>query len=406
VKIEAVSGSGDFLAKGSCAGYYAKALSGGFPPIWEQDAQMDWSTPTSPAQLLNFDGVSPVKATTSHRSGDIVTICGSRDGFGEVSVYPETFAIDVGNAAQTVDINGPATLRDVDPPNHDYTAWVTDPYGKAGDRTGKATWSSSNPAVASIDGSGGVVPHAKGTFALTGTVYGKSDQGTVTVVGPTSVVVTPSNPAVDEGKTIKLTATSRYADGSQTTAKPAVWTSADQSIATVGSATGVVTGVHYGQTTITATVDGSITGSVTVSVTGGQVSGYYVTSLSGAPQPITGSGTYYLTPTTSTAGTPPVTYKWEVTYSNGVLPDKVTAYQSGAYALQVPAGNYTIRVTVTPKQFYGTGYPSAFTYPVCTPGAQPAAGQQTAGVKTSPKRPGTPPDVGPQVVFGCGKEPV
>jgi uncharacterized protein YjdB len=395
------------LAKNACAGYYAKALSGGFPPVWEPDAQMDWTTPTYPAQLLNFDQASPAKATTSHRSGDIVTICGTGDGFGEVSVYPETFYIDVGNAAKTVAINGPATLRDVDPPNSDYTAWVTDPYGKAGDRTKKATWTSSNPAVASIDANGAVVPHKKGTFTLTGTVYGKSGQGTVTVVGPTSVTISPSNPAVDETKTIPLTATSHYADGYQTTAKPASWSSADQAIATVNSSTGVVTGVHFGQTTITATVDGTITGSVTVSVTGGQISGYYVTGLSGAPQPITSDGTYSLTPTTTTT-TPfqqPVTYKWEVTYSNGIRPNQTTGFQSGAYALQAPAGNYTITVTVTPRQYFGTGYPSAFRYPVCTTGAQPAAAQLGAAVAMSPKLPGTQPGVVPQVVFGCGKQP-
>ena len=407
VKIESASGPGDFLAKNACGQYYAKALSGGFPQVWEQEAQMDWSTPTLPAQMLNFDGVSPVKTTTSHRSGDLVTICGRSDGFGEVSVSFETFSIDVGNAAASVDINGPATLRDIDPPNHDYTAMVTDPYGRLGDRTSKATWTSSNPTVASIDGSGGVVPHAKGTFTLTGTVYGKSDQATITVVGPTSVTISPTNPVVNETKTILLTATAHYADGSQTTTKPVVWSSANQAIATVNSSTGVVTGVHFGQTTITATVDGTITGSVTVSVTGGQISGYYVTSLSGAPQPITSPDTYDLTPTTTTT-TPfqtPVTYKWEVTYSNGILPNQTTDFKSGTYPLQAPAGNYTITVTVTPRQFYGTGYPSAFRYPVCTPGAQPAAGQLGAAVAPSPKRPGTQPDVRPQVVFGCGQPP-
>ena len=402
VRIESASGPGDFLAKNSCGGYYAKAMSGGFPPIWLQDETMDWSTPTFPA-LLNFDALTPAKATTSHRSGDIVTICGKGDGFGEVSVGLETFYVDVGAAAASVDINGPATLRDVDPPNHDFTAWVTDPYGRAGYRTNKATWTSSNPAVASIDGSGGVVPHAKGTFTLTGTVYGKSDQGTVTVAGPTSVSISPSNPAVGETKTIALTATSRYADGFQTTAKPAVWTSADQSIATVGSSSGVVTGVHYGQTSITATVDNSITASVTVAVsTAGKISGYYVTSVSGAPTPITSADTYGLTATTSTAGTPPVTFKWEVTYSNGVLPPQNSGFKSGAYALQVPAGDYKITVTVTPKQALGEGFPTNFTYPVCT---SAGGGAPVANAVPAAKRV-TDPDVHEEVVAGCNRPPL
>ena len=417
VRIEAVSGPGDYLAKAACAGYYAKALSGGFPPVWEQEAQMDWSTPTLPTQFLNFDGLSPAKTTTSHRSGDIVTICGKNDGFGEVSVGFETFYIDVGAAAASVDINGPATLHDVDPPSHDYTAWVVDPYGRGGDRTSKATWSSSNPAVASIDASGGVVPHAKGTFILTGTVYGKSDQGTVTVVGPTTVSISPSNPGVLETKTIALTATSRYADGFQTTAKPAVWTSANQSIATVGSSSGVVTGVHYGQTTITATVDNTITASVTITVsTAGKISGYYTTSVSGAPTPITAPGTYAMTATTSTAGTPPVTFKWEVTYSNGVLPPQNSGFIATAYQLQVPDGDYKITLTVTPKQALGEGYATNFTYPVCTsagggggiPVANvlPASRAQGGATVQPVKRPGIDPDAGQQVVAGCNKPPL
>ncbi len=137
----------------------------------------------------------------------------------------------------------------------------------------------------------------------------------------------------------------------------------------MNASTGLVTGVHYGSTTITATI-GGIFGSTTVYVTGGQVSGYYVTGLSGASTPITSPGTFSLTPTTTTVNPMqgPYTYKWEVSYSNGILPDQVTGFQ-GPYAMRVPAGSYTITVTVTPQQFYGTGYPTTFRYPVCTGGA-------------------------------------
>jgi hypothetical protein len=403
VVIEPVSGAGDYLAKNSCGGYYAKAMSSGYPSAWERDVSLDWSTPTFPAQLVSFDQLSPAKATTTHLSGDAVNVCAIGDGFAEFTVYPTTFYVDVGNAAASVSINGPASIHDVDPPHSDYTALVTDPYGKQGDRTPKATWASSNPVVASIDASRRVVPHTKGTFTLTGTVYGKSGSGTVTVLGVSSVVVSPQGGTVTVGKTLQLSAVGKYSDGFQTSAKPASWQSSDPAIATVNSSTGLVTGVHYGPVTITATIDG-ISGSTTVNVTGGQISGYYVTSLSGAPTPITSAGTYYLTPTTTTEGAPPVKYKWEVTYSNGVLPNVATGWQSGAFALRVPAGAYKITVTVTPQQYWGDGYPTAFNYPVCTPGstntAQPSV-TSTRGIK----RPG---DGGiiQKVVWGCGKDPV
>jgi hypothetical protein len=166
-----------------------------------------------------------------------------------------------------------------------------------------------------------------------------------------------------------------------------------------------VTGVHWGLATISAWV-GSIRGSATITVIADNVSGYYVTSLSGAPTPITSAGTYALTPTTSTQGTAPVTYKWEVTYSNGILPPQVVDFRAGSYGLQVPDGNYKITVTVTPRQLYGTGYPTAFTYPVCTGSAQPTAAVQSGGrLQRTAKRPGTQPDVHEQVVAGCNKPP-
>jgi len=405
VRIEPVSGKGDWLAKNSCGGYYAKAMSGGFPPVWETEAQLDWSTPTYPAQLVSFDQLSPTKSTTTHRSGDAVNICATGDGFAEFTVYPTTFYVDVGNAAAAVSINGPASIHDIDPPHTDYTAWVTDPYGKSGDRTSKATWASSAPAVASIDANGAVVPHAKGTFTLTGTVYTKSGSGTVTVLGVSSVAVSPQGGSVSETKTLQLSAAGKYADGYQTTAKPASWSSADPSIATVNASTGLVTGVHYGTTTITATIEG-ISGSTTVNVTGGQVSGYYVTGLSGASTPITSPATYYLTATTTTVSPMqgPYKYKWEVSYSNGILPDQVVNFKEGSYAMRVPAGNYTITVTVTPQQYYGTGYPTTFRYPVCTGGASAMAASRLDGRLTT--RGSKNGSVIQKVIFGCGKEPV
>src|SRR6185295_16231770 len=80
---------GDYLAKGSCAHYHAKAMSGGSTPFWLVDEMLTWTTPTYPAQLVSFDNANtPYTSTVTRRSGDWVTVCGVGDGFGEFSVSP------------------------------------------------------------------------------------------------------------------------------------------------------------------------------------------------------------------------------------------------------------------------------------------------------------------------------
>lgn len=80
-----------------------------------------------------------------------------------------------------------------------------------------------------------------------------------------SIAVTPNNPTVTSGKTLQLTATGSYSNGStQDLTTQVTWQSSDPTKATV-SATGVVTGQSDGSTTVTAT-SGSISGSTLVKV--------------------------------------------------------------------------------------------------------------------------------------------
>jgi hypothetical protein len=116
--------------------------------------------------------------------------------------------------------------------------------------------------------------------------------------------------------------------------------------------------------------------------------GLYVTALSGVPQPVRIPGSY----TAAIGGTSvsprgSTWYKWEVSYSNGVLPPVITPYQGSSYSLNVPAGSYTIYVTVTPRDYEGVGYPTAWTYSVCT--AEGAAAKS----------------ISPDAVGGCAPPP-
>jgi len=120
-----------------------------------------------------------------------------------------------------------------------------------------------------------------------------------------------------------------------------------------------------------------------------------VSDVSGLSTPVTTAGDYGLT-AHLVQGVPPLLVKWDVIYSNGVLPDVHTGYGSATYSLSVPSGFYQITVTATPIDAYGrTPYGgNTRIYQVCTTGGGDLAPALIALV---------PPldDMGPNVRFGC-----
>ena len=96
-------------------------------------------------------------------------------------------------------------------------------------------------------------------------------------------------------------------------------------------------------------------------------SGFYVTSLSGAPSTITAPGYYTLVPALSIPPSGPVNYSWVVTSSNNVIPKDSTGFRPGGYTVNVPAGDYYLYVTVMPSDVLGPGaFATQIIYPVCT----------------------------------------
>lgn len=131
-------------------------------------------------------------------------------------------------------------------------------------------WSSANPPVATVDGTGKVTADSTGTAQIIADVTG--DFGTfsatvsVTVLPSGSVAtvsVTPVAPTIASGSTQQLTATPRDSSGNPLPV-PVVWGSSDSTIASVNG-TGLVTGHLVGKAVITAAAGGkSGTDSVTV----------------------------------------------------------------------------------------------------------------------------------------------
>lgn len=126
--------------------------------------------------------------------------------------------------------------------------------------TASATWSSSNPAVATISSSGVVTTVGAGTTKVIATA-GIASPGytlTVTTAALNYISVTPPSPTVGAGQTRQFTATGTYSDGSTLDITSNVyWSSSNISIANVNSTSitpvGLASGVTPGTVTITAT---------------------------------------------------------------------------------------------------------------------------------------------------------
>lgn len=165
---------------------------------------------------------------------------------GTVSVSPSTVTLNPG---------GTSTL----------SATVRDANGGA-IVNAQVSWTSSNSGVATVNSSGLVTAVVPGSATITASSGGVSGSATVTVTSPSvaKIVITPSNPRVDEDEEIQLTATAYDANDNVISGLTFTWTSSNTNRATVNS-TGLVNGRREGTVTITAAAGGK-SGSVTLRV--------------------------------------------------------------------------------------------------------------------------------------------
>ncbi len=128
------------------------------------------------------------------------------------------------------------------------------------------SWTSSNDAIARVDGNGVVTGMAPGSAQIGATSEGRSTSVNATVTTLiASIGIAPSPAGVPAGQTVQLTATARDASGAAIAGKLFTWSSLNGGIATVSSA-GLVSGVAVGSTTVTASAEG-VSGNVSVNVT-------------------------------------------------------------------------------------------------------------------------------------------
>lgn len=136
-------------------------------------------------------------------------------------------------------------------------------------------WASSNPNVATINASTGVITAvASGSVTITAVAQGTTSPvgtGNLTVVTPTpailSIAVTPSNVSLNVNATQQFTATATYTDQTQGTPTPLAWDfSSGTTYASINSVTGVVTGVASFNTVVVRATSGNTSGTVQMAV--------------------------------------------------------------------------------------------------------------------------------------------
>lgn len=131
------------------------------------------------------------------------------------------------------------------------------------------SWSSSDPAVATVSTSGLVIGVSAGSATMTATSSGISSSASVLVSSPppaavVTVAVSLNSPALVVGQSTQAVAVARDASGKAIGGRTVVWSSDNPLIASV-SAVGLVTATAAGSATIKATIDGMI-GIATISI--------------------------------------------------------------------------------------------------------------------------------------------
>jgi uncharacterized protein YjdB len=161
-----------------------------------------------------------------------------------------------------------------------------------------ASWSSSNPTVATVASNGKVTTIAKGSASITATIDAKSASASISVdaVPPApvaSVTVTLNAPSITVGQSTQAVAVLKDASGNVLTGRTVIWSSAATELATV-SATGSVSAVAAGTATISATSEG-VAGTATIVIQPGTpapvatvtLSATSTTMSAGQSQPVT-----------------------------------------------------------------------------------------------------------------------
>jgi len=191
-------------------------------------------------------GSAELTATLAGVSGKLTLAVLGTDGaeLTALHVSPETATVDPGGILQLL---AEGTFSD----------------GSRGNLNDSALWSSSNPAIARVDGRGLVTAVAPGTARVSASQEGLQGSSTITVPDApkptiTAVSVNPAQLTLKEGQTAQLEAVATYSDGTSAAVGNATWeTSPPGSKIADVDPTGLVTARRTGSLAVVATVPGA-----------------------------------------------------------------------------------------------------------------------------------------------------
>ena len=167
--------------------------------------------------------------------------------------------------------------------------------GSTADITSQVHWSSANPAIGTVSGTGLISTLATGSSTLTATLNSFSQHIGLTVTSAVlqSIAVTAPQTGFALGQSLQLTATGTWSDGTtQDLTSSVTWSSSAPSKGVVSS-TGLANGVSPGSFNGTATMNG-ITGSVSITVTNAVLTSIVVTPASLIILNISGNATQFV----------------------------------------------------------------------------------------------------------------
>lgn len=315
------------------------------------DANVTWTTNAPTVATVTAAGVvtavaagpAVLTASANGRSATAaITVSASSPTLTSITLNPISSALNIG---QTVDIAATGHLSN---------GTTDSPYDS------RVAWTSSAPAVATVDSLGVVTAQTAGTATITASASGKSATAAITVnAGPTliSISLDITSTTLNVGQTVDITSTANWSNGTSTVPWDShlTWTSSAPAVATV-NAGGVVTGVAAGTTTITASQGGvSRTATITVSAAAPTL-----TSITLNPTSATGTGgqTMDITATGRFSDGSTVTpYDAQVTWTSSApavatvnTAGLVTAIWRGTAIITASKGGLSATCTVTVNQ--------------------------------------------------------
>lgn len=227
----AVDGSGNALA--------------GRVIAWRSSA-VSIASVSSDGLVVGFTAGSATITATSEGKSGTATIAVSPIPVAAIEVTPGSVIVSAGNSIQ-------------------FTALARDKNGNVLNRP--LTWTTDQPAVATVSSKGLASALRPGTARITATSEGKTGSATLTInpIPVASVTITPATTSLQTGDTTSLTAVTRDAAGNVLPGRLVTWLSGAPNVTSVSS-TGLVTAVGTGSAIVFATSEG-VSGTSAINVT-------------------------------------------------------------------------------------------------------------------------------------------